>query len=186
MATQAQRISVAEYLEREAKSLERHEYLNGEVFLMAGGSPDHAAISTHISTSLDTQLANTDCNVRGSDMGIRTNKDGLYFYADVVVSCGKEQFEGNILLNPVLIVKVLSENTDSYDRGKKFELYREIESFTEYLIVAQDRVYIEHWIRDERLSSKWTMRVFKDRSDSINLQAVPAIMSLTDVYRKVL
>jgi Uma2 family endonuclease len=186
MASQANPfVSVDEYLEREANSLDRHEYLNGEIFLMAGGTLQHSAIATNVSAALVSQLADTDCVVRGSDARLRTSPTGLYSYADAVVSCGQEQSEKNTLLNPVLIVEVLSEGTESYDRGEKFELYRQIQSFREYLVVAQDRVYVEHHRRDESIQTQWTMRVFTNGEDVISLSAVPAQLRMADIYRKV-
>jgi Uma2 family endonuclease len=186
MASQANPyVSVDEYLEREAHSLDRHEYLRGEIFLMAGGTLEHSAIASNVIGAFISQLAETDCVVRGSDARLRTSPSGLYSYADAVVSCGQEQSEKNTLLNPVLIVEVLSEATENYDRGEKFELYRQIESFREYLVIAQDRVYIEHHRRDPSISTQWTMRVFTGREDSIELSAVPATLRIADIYRKV-
>jgi Uma2 family endonuclease len=92
------------------------------------GTLEDSAIASNVIAALVSQLANTDCIVRGSDARVRTSPNGLYSYADAVVSCGQELAEKNTLLNPVLIVEVLSEGTESYDRGEKFELYRQIES----------------------------------------------------------
>ena len=182
-----QGITIEQYLALEANSaLDRHEYLNGEVILMAGGTPAHSALSTRVASLLDRQLADSDCTVRGSDMSIRTAPNGLYSYADVVVSCAGEQFDGNILLNPVLIVEVLSDSTESYDRGKKFEFYRQIQSFSEYVVVAQDRVYVEHHVRDGVHLATWTMQVFTDRDDVIELSSVTATLQLRNIYSKVL
>jgi Uma2 family endonuclease len=186
MASQASPyISVDEYLKREANSLDRHEYLNGEIFLMAGGTLEHSTIASNVIIALGSQLAATDCIVRGSDARLRTSPTGLYSYADAVVSCGEEQSEKNTLLNPALIVEVLSEGTESYDRGEKFELYRQIQSFCEYLVIAQDRVYVEHHWRDASLSTQWTMRVFTGQEDVIQLSAVPAALRISEIFRKV-
>src|SRR4051794_30341500 len=123
MATHANPyITVDEYLEREAKSLDRHEYLNGEIYLMAGGTLEHSTIASNVIIALGSQLADTDCIVRGSDTRLRTSPTGLYSYADAVVSCGQEQSEKNTLLNPVLIVEVLSEGTENYDRGREVRI----------------------------------------------------------------
>ncbi len=178
-------VSVDEYLEREANSIHRHEYLNGEMFLMPGSTLEHSAIATNVSAALVSQLADTDCIVRGSDARLRTSPTGLYSYADAVVSCGEEQAEKNTLLNPVLMVKVLSDGTQNHDRGRKFELYRQIESFREYLVIAQDRVYVEHHRRDESIHTQWTMRVLTGSDDVIPLSAVPAQLRIADIYRKV-
>src|SRR4051794_2643491 len=141
MDTQANRyVSVDEYLECEAHSLHRHEYLNGTIFLMAGDTLEHSTIASNVIIALGSQLADTDCIVRGSDARLRTSPTGLYSYADAVVSCGQEHSDRSTLLNPILIVEILSESTESYNRGEKFELYRQIESFREYLVIAQDRV----------------------------------------------
>jgi Uma2 family endonuclease len=186
MATQANPfVSVDEYLEAEANSLDRHEYLNGEIFLMAGGTLDHSTIASNVIVALGSQIADTDCIVRGSDTRLRTSPTGLYSYPDAVVSCGQEESEKNTLLNPVLIVEVLSEGTESYDRGEKFELYRQIESFREYVVIAQDRRYVEHHRRDETINTQWTMRVFTGGEDVISLSAVPAQLRMMDIYRKV-
>lgn len=178
-------VSVDEYLECEANSLERHEYLNGAISVMDGSTLEHSAIATNVIAALGLQLADTDCIVRGTDARLRTSPSGLYSYADAVVSCGQEQSEKNTLLNPVLIVEVLSEGTENYDRGQKFELYRQINSFREYLVIAQDRVYVEHHRRDESIQTQWTMRVFTGRDDVISLSAVPAQLRMVDIYRKV-
>ena len=178
-------VSVDDYFEREANSVDRHEYLNGEISVMAGVTLEHSTIATNVSAALGSQLADTDCVVRGSDARLRTSPTGLYSYADAVVSCGPEQSEKNTLLNPVLIVEVLSEGTESYDRGEKFELYRQIQSFREYLVIAQDRVYVEHHRRDESIHTQWTMRVFTGREDLISLSTVPAQLRIADIYRKV-
>src|SRR6478672_9234040 len=114
MATQANpSVSVDEYLDREAKSLDRHEYLNGEIFLMAGGTLDHSTIASNVIIALGLQLADTDCIVRGSDARLRTSPTGLHSYADAVISCGPDESEKNTLLTPVLIVEVLSYGTES-------------------------------------------------------------------------
>jgi len=105
--------------------------------------------------------------------------------ANAVVSCGQEQSEKNTLLNPVLIVEVLSEGTENYDRGQKFELYRQIDSFREYLVIAQHRVYVEHHRRDESIQTQWTMHVFTGRDDVTPLSAVPAQLRIADIYHKV-
>ncbi len=183
MATHTvQHIPVEQYLETEATSLDRHEYCNGEIFLMASGTPAHSQIASQINASLTVQLRETDCNVRGPDMGIRTAIGSLYSYADVVVSCAQEQFENNFLLNPVLIVEVLSQSTENYDRGKKFELYRQMRSFSEYMVVTQDRVYVEHHVRVDKA---WIMHQFTDRETVIDLKSIPAFLRLSDVYVKV-
>ena len=117
-------------------------------------------------------------------MRLRTGPEGLYSYADVVVSAApEEKFESDTLLNPVLIVEVLSKSKANYDRGDKFQLYRTIPSFTEYLIVAQDRIYVEHYLRSSE--QIWTMREYTDSQDAIQLALSSLNIRLADIYAKV-
>ena len=184
MATQPRHfITVEEFLEAEERAPERHEYLDGQIFTIPGASANHSLISANILTQVGRQLLNTSCRARGADMMIRTSPLGLYSYADVVVSCLPEQLDKNTLLNPVVIVEVLSASTQDYDRGGKFQRYRAIPSFREYLIVAQDRIYVEHHIRegsDENLI--WTMRERTRPEDVISIAAVNATFPLSAVY----
>jgi Uma2 family endonuclease len=134
--------TVEDYLAAEEMALDRHEYLNGEVFAMAGASLRHELIALNLASELRSRLLGSSCRVRGSGARLRTSPDGLYSYADVVISCMPEQVDRNTLLNPVVVGEVLSASTGNYDRGAKFERYRQIPSFREYLIVAQDRMYV--------------------------------------------
>ena len=184
MATQPQQFAtLEEYFEQERTALDRHEYLNGEVFAMAGGTESHATISNNIAGELYTRLKGSGCKSYGSDMRIRTAPSGLYSYADAVVSCGSAQVEHDTLLNPVVIAEVLSKSTESYDRGKKFELYRQIPSFREYLIVAQDRVYVEHHARES--GKVWIMREYTNLEDVVNLETIGVRLRLADLYANV-
>jgi Uma2 family endonuclease len=178
-------ITIEEYFEQERTALDRHEYLNGEIFAMAGGTTAHSILCTNLLIEIGLQLRKTDCTVYNGDMRIRTAPNGLYSYADAVVSCGQAQVEDDTLLNPVVIAEVLSKSTENYDRGKKFELYRQIPSFCEYLIVAQDRVYIEHHARENAHRRIWTMREYTSLDDAISLEAINVVLRLTDVYAKV-
>ncbi len=186
MATQPTHyLTVDEYLEIEDRALDRHEYLNGEMFEMPGGTLEHSTIGTNILASLHSQLLQTPCLVLGPDTRIRTSATGLYTYADVSVCRGQTQVEKTALLNPVLIVEVLSDSTGNYDRGKKFEMYRQIESLSEYLIVAQDQIYVERHTKSET-PKMWNMKIFDDAKDEIALASVTATLAMPDIYRKVL
>jgi Uma2 family endonuclease len=187
MATQPKHFtSVDEYLAAEETSLERHEYLNGEVFATAGASLRHELIALNLASEIRAQLKGTECRVRGSGTRLRTSPTGLYSYADVVISWKPEQAETNTLLNPTVIVEVLSKSTGDYDRGAKFERYRQIPSFREYLIVAQDRVYIEHHVRTGVPGgSVWTMREFTSPEDVLDLQSVSVQLPCSAVYTDV-
>jgi len=186
MATQPKQfVTLEEYFEQERTALDRHEYLNGEVFVMAGGTTAHAIISSNLLIEIGSQLRGRDCTAYNGDMRIRTAPSGLYSYADTVVSCGSAQVENDTLLNPVVIVEVLSKSTESYDRGKKFELYRQIPSFREYLIVAQDRVYVEHHTREDSNRRVWTMREYTSLEDIITLETINVRLELAAIYAKV-
>lgn len=179
MASQtAQFVSLEQYLEQEEQSVDRHEYWNGEMFAMAGGSPAHSALCANLVGALWFRLRASNCHVRDGNMRVRTAPLGLYSYADSVVSCGNQQFDGNTLLNPVMIAEVLSESSEGYDRGKK-EAYRAIASFEEYLLVAQDRCYVEHHARGERM---WTMREYRDVAEMISLPVLQIELPLAEVY----
>lgn len=178
-------ITVEEYLQQERTALDRHEYLNGEIFAMAGSTTAHATISTNLLIEIGSQLRQSDCTVRNGDMRIRTSPTGLYSYTDAVVSCADEQFEKDTLLNPIVINEVLSESTKDYDRGMKFEQYRQILSFREYLIVAQDRPYVEHHVRGNVHGKVWTMREYTNLEDAITLETISVKLRLTDIYAKV-
>src|SRR5689334_1331190 len=165
-------VTVEQYLAGEETSLDRHEYLAGEVFDMAGASPRHGQIAVNILVELGSQLRNSNCRVRNVDTRLATAPAGLCSYADVVVSCKPEKLDHDTLLNPAVIIEVLSPSTGDYDRGAKFERYRQIPSFREYLVVAQDRVYVEHHVRTRGPEeSVWTMREYTSSDGVINLQS---------------
>jgi Uma2 family endonuclease len=178
MATQPnQFITVEEYLAQEETALERHEYFGGEVFLMAGGTPTHSIINT--------LLRGSKCRTFDSNQAIRTSPEGLYTYADVVVACADRQFDGNLLLNPVLIVEVLSPTTEVYDRGRKFELYQQILSFQEHLLIAQDRPSVIRYLRHREDAAIWTMYTYREWNSVIPLASVGIELTLSDLYRDV-
>ncbi len=140
--------TVEQYLAIERVALQKSEYFNGEMFLMAGASEAHNTISANVVATLWNHFRKRGCRVYGSDMRIYTQTTGLFSYADAVVVCGKPEFydhEQDILTNPMLIVEVLSPATEHYDRGKKFELYKGLMSFQDYVLVAQEKASVEHW-----------------------------------------
>lgn len=144
--------TVEQYLAIERVALEKSEYYNGEMFLMAGASERHNTISANLVAILWNYFRKRGCRVYGSDMRIYTKTTGLFSYADAVVVCGKPEFydqEQDILTNPALIVEVLSPTTEQYDRGKKFELYKGLSSFEDYLLVAQSEASVVHWWKSE-------------------------------------
>lgn len=172
-----------EYLAWERKQETKHEYWAGEVYAMAGASESHNLISANIVAGLHTQLRGLGCRVYPGDIRIRIPATGLYTYADVTVVCGRPQFddsEQDTLLNPTLIVEVLSHSTESYDRGTKFQNYRSLASLTDYLLVAQDRPQVEHYARQN--DNQWLLTEVTGLEGNDRLPSLGCTIALADVY----
>ncbi len=187
VAAPKQSWTAADYLDFERNSAEKHEFIDGEVYDMAGAGENHNLVSGNIFASLHGQLSDRPCRVYMADMRVRVSEQN-YFYPDVVALCDAAgaQFEGerrDTLLNPTVIIEVLSPSTEAFDRGKKFERYRAIPSFQEYLLIAQDRVYVEHYIRVN--PGEWTLKIFDTPDAVIDLPAIGAALHLANVYARV-
>lgn len=179
-------LSEQEYLEMERASEERHEYYDGEIFAMAGASMAHSRIITSISFSLFGQLRDRPCDVVSSETRVRVSATGLYTYPDLVIVCGTPQFADehvDTLMNPTVLIEVLSPSTESYDRGKKFQQYRALSSLREYLLVAQDAYHIDHFVRDE--AGIWRMGEADGPADVLHLPSIACDLPLADVYQRV-
>ena len=175
-----------EYLAIDRQSEHKNEYFDGEIFAMTGASRKHNLISINVATSLNSQLADRDCEVYASDMRVKVSPTGLCTYPDVVVVCGEPQFEDkeiDTLLNPTAILEVLSKTTEGYDRGDKFEHYRSIESLSEVMLIAQDKHHVEHYKRQE--GSQWILTETNSLQDRIKLTSINCELALSDVYKKV-
>ena len=187
MTTQPKNLLTSEeYLAIERKAEFKSEYFAGEMFAMAGASRQHNIIVSNIIRVLGNQLLERNCNVYPSDMRIRVIKIGKYTYPDVAVACGEEQFEDehkDTLLNPAIIIEVLSDSTEAYDRGKKFENYQQIESLREYILVSQEPYRIEQYIRQN--DKTWTYREYHEAEETIQLNAIGCALSLKEVYAKI-
>lgn len=176
--------SIQEYLVHERVSNVRHEFYRGEVLAMAGGSPDHSQICLNAGTEINQQLKKRDCTAYESNMLIRTG-DEVYTYPDLSVVCGKPRIEFNIvhmLLNPTLIVEVLSPGTERYDRGEKFEHYQTLQTLQEYVLIAQDSPRIERYSRAD--DGQWSRTVAVGLDAVIDLPAIGCTLALADVYHK--
>src|SRR5258707_8863935 len=150
LAQNISRLSEAECLRLEREAEARSEYFDGEVFALAGGTRSHSLIQTNLIGELRSRLKSTDCVVYNTDLRVKVEATGLLTYPDVSVVCGEQRFldeEEDTLLNPVVVVEVLSDSTEAYDRGKKFEHYRQIPSCRGYLLVSQKEPRIEQFIR---------------------------------------
>jgi Uma2 family endonuclease len=175
-----------EYLAVERRSEVKSEYLAGEVFAMVGASKRHNLIVSNIIRVLGNQLLERPCNVYPSDMRVKVSPLGKYTYPDVVVACEEELFddaENDTLLNPVVIFEVLSESTEAYDRGKKFEHYQHIESLKEYLLVSQDPYRVEQYVRQGERD--WRYSEYHAAEDVLRIVVVGCELALRDVYAKV-
>ena len=174
-----------EYLAFERKATTKHEYLNGQIITMSGASFAHNFITVNIVTYLNVQLMEGECRVAASDMRVKVTQIDSYFYPDVVVVCGEPRAEDDTfdtLLNPVVIVEVLSPSTEGYDRGEKFEHYQQIASLTDYILISQDEVHVEHYCRQ---GSGWLQTEFRELEDVLSLPSIDCELRLQDVYRRV-
>jgi Uma2 family endonuclease len=179
-------LSPAEYLELERKAERKSEYFQGEMFLMAGASRWHGLIVMNVGGELRQQLKARHCEAYSSDMRLRVSPSGLYTYPDVMVVCGEAQFaddQKDTLMNPNLIVEVLSDSTRDYDRGRKFQHYRALPSLREYLTIEQDAPHIEQWTRQPE--DRWLLTEFSDLSQIVQLTCVGCVLSLAEAYDKV-
>ena len=174
-----------EYLTSERKATVKSEYLSGQIVAMSGASLAHTRITADIVTELNIQLRGQECEVISNDMRVRTGPKGAYFYPDVVVFCGEPEVEDNVfdtLLNPILVIEVLSPSTEVYDRGEKFRHYQELASLREYILVSQDKVRVEQY----RLAkTQWVQTEFRAREDVLPLPSIGCELPLRDIYRRV-
>ena len=178
--------SPQQYLAIERATQEKNEYFNGEIFALAGASEKHNLIVGNLFASLHAQLKGTPCKVYSSDMRLKVGASGLYTYPDVVALCGETHFDDeqqDTLLNPNLVIEVLSKSTEGYDRGEKFAHYRKIESLAEYLLISQDKYCIEQYVR--RPDNPWLMSEVSKLEEGIELPSIKSRLLLSDVYDRI-
>lgn len=173
-----------EYITQERKAFHKSEYLNGQIFAMSGASRVHSLITGNIFNRLYNQLMRTDCEVHSGDMRVQPSPR-TYFYPDVVVACGEPRFEDDgfdTLLNPIVIVEVLSPSTAAYDRVEKFSHYKQLTSLQDYILVSQHKFCIEHYCRQDQ---QWVHTEFCEPEHVLNLTSIGCKISLQDIYRRV-
>lgn len=184
MSTEAlKRYTVEEYLALERVAETKSEFFDGEIFAMAGGSEAHNLIAGNLIGELHGALRGGRCRVYPSDMRVKT-PTGLYTYPDASVMCGKPEFEGDrqdILLNPVVIFEVLSPSTEAYDRGRKFQNYREIPSLMAYVLVSQDRTLMEQFARGA--DGAWAFTAAS--TGSLEIPALEIALNVEEIYAHV-
>ncbi len=184
LATKQKLMSEAEYLAFEEKSKIKHEFMDGEIFSMAGGKRNHSLAGTNISTELNLQLREKDCEVHANNFRVQV-RNGHYVYPDIAVACGEIEIVDNdiTLLNPTVVFEVLSKSTEKRDRGEKLEDYFNLESVKDYILVSQDRVKVEHFHREK--NDKWTLQIYTNIEDTLILDSVSCKVPLKLIYLKV-
>jgi Uma2 family endonuclease len=180
------RLTVLDYLDIERSAETKSEFFGGEMFAMAGASHEHNVVVTNIVALLRPQLRSRGCYLYSQDMKVRTPSD-LLTYPDVAVVCGKPQFSDShrdTVLNPIVLIEVLSPSTKDYDRGTKFDHYRTIPSFLEYVLAAQDRPHVEHHAR--QASGQWLLTEIDGLDASFEIASIGCKLALAEVYEDVL
>lgn len=175
-----------EYLARERRAETKSEYLRGEVFAMSGASREHNLIAGNVNRALGEQLRDRQCEVYPGDMRVKVSPTGLYTYPDVTIACGEPEFEDaevDTLLNPKVLVEVLSPSTADYDRGGKFTHYRRLPSLREYVLISQDRPLVEHYVRQAQ--DEWLLTEQSSLQDTLLLPSIECRLPLSEIYLKV-
>lgn len=183
------RFTLDEYRAIEETAQERHEYCNGEIIAMSGGSEVHSAIACNLLIYLGFLLRDTDFRLYNSDLRVWIPEYQCGTYTDMMVLNGEPKFNGDRtdeILNPLLIVEILSPSTEAYDRGEKFRKYRSLASFCEYLLVSQTEPYIEQYHNLDRQSSdRWQWQVYDGIDRAIVLHSVNIEIPMSEVYRRI-
>ena len=183
-------LSPEEYITLERKTIPdantvRSEYVQGKIVTMSGASRVHNLISGNIFGELRNRLKGSGCEIYKSEMRVTTPNTSSYFYPDIVVVCDEPRFEDDVfdtLLNPIIIVEVLSSSTEAYDRGVKLLHYRQVESLKEYILVSQDRVYVERYLRKQE---EWGYTSFQELDEVLPLPPIQCELPLQEIYESV-
>ena len=173
-----------EYLAIDRAAEYRSEYRNGKILAMAGGSRPHSLIGLNVAAEIRQELKERDCEVHGSDMRVRVSA-ARFVYPDVSVVCGEVELDlsfRDTLLNPTVIIEVLSPSTETDDRDDKFARYRRLPSLQEYIIISQSVVLVERYLRNGDI---WTLSDYRKRSDTLALESVGCSVPLSEIYRKI-
>lgn len=184
-AAETLRMTPTEYLAFERASETKHEYADGEVFAMSGGTREHSLIQANVAGELRALLRKRPCEVHGADMRVKVDASGRYVYPDATVVCGNPRFEdetSDTLLNPRIVVEVLSDSTEAYDRGEKFAQYRSVASVMDYVLVSQKKVRVEHFQRQP--DGRWVLTVLGP-GQSLTLESAGVELPVDEIYLKV-
>lgn len=186
MSSQPQkRCTAAEYLTLERQAQQRNEFFNGQIFAMAGASRAHNLIALNVGSELRSQFRGRPCEAYVADMRLKVSASGLYTYPDVIALCGQPVFEDahvDTLVNPAVIVEVLSDSTEAFDRGERFAQYRRLESLRDYVLIAQNKVRVEHYVRQ---GDQWVLSEASAIGSSIHLASIGCDLAINAIYEKV-
>lgn len=185
MSTALKRLSIAEYLERERHAEFKSEYFDGEVFAKAGGSLNHSLIAANLIREIGLALKDRQCIVATSDLRVKVDATGLYTYPDATIVCGDLEFDDekrDTVLNPTVLVEVLSESTEKYDRGRKSQHYRRIPSLKALVLVSQEDFHVEWHTRE---SDSWLLNERTGLDQELDIQSLGIRISLAEIYRNV-
>ena len=187
MVSQAeQRFSPEEYLALERRAEYKHELIDGQIVAMTGASESHNLMVMNVGASLHSQLRSTPCKVFPSDMRVQVDQARFYTYPDLVVVCDEAKYgdgELDTLLNPTLIIEILSPSTEAYDRGEKFRRYRSVGSLQEYVLITQDRPHVERYVRQSK--GDWLLSEFEGLGAEVELRSIGCRLRLNEVYERV-
>ncbi|MFN7948013.1 MAG: Uma2 family endonuclease [Blastocatellia bacterium] len=178
------RFTPEEYLAFERASETKHEYLDGQIYAMAGASPLHNQICFNVTVAIGSRLRGTSCYGYTSDQKVRTDPLDLFSYPDLTIVCGEPRYhdeQNDVILNPGVIIEVLSPTTESYDRGEKFAHYRQTKSLTDYILIAQDRPGVEHYSR-QKGKRQWLFDSATEMSAEITIDSIKCRLKLADIY----
>lgn len=184
----AERVTVEEYLRREAAATERHEFHDGEILAMSGGTFNHAQVKQDLSNSLAKRLAGTGCSALSSDMRVATTSFRHYVYPDVLIKCGPPQFDPadvnkTTILNARVVFEVLSGSTEAYDRGEKFDRYRQSSALEEYVLVSQNTPTIQSFLRQS--DGTWNVKWWRGLEAVAQVRCLPIDLPLAELYANV-
>jgi len=181
-----QKVSIEEYLEMEESSIEKHEYYKGEIFAMSGAKMPHNTISKNLLGTLFTKLKGKKCQPYGSDVRIHIESNTLFAYPDISIICDEVITRNNDdfnVLNPVVIIEILSQSTKNYDRGEKFKLYRDIPTLKEYILIDSESIHIETFRLNEK--NHWELEEYNFVTEELYVKAINEKILIADIYEGV-
>lgn len=179
------RMTIPEYIAFEETSEVRHEFFDGEIFAMSGGSPEHAFIKENLSVFIGGQLRGKPCRSASSDLRVRVEETGFHTYPDVLIVCGEPRYaedDRHSLLNPVVIFEVLSPSTEKHDRTFKLDHYRKIPSLKQYVLVAQDQMRVESYTPNE---AGWSLQSFTEPDQMLRVVVGEITVPLSEIYDRI-